>query len=276
LKAVDKNWHPECYKCAKCEKSFDKNKAVPYEGKPYHASCLDEMTTKLCENCSQKIVGEYLAVSGKNYHKACHAKAERDAITARLTGGKQEVEKKSDLLTQAKLDSPIKPQEEQNKETQEIQVNPIIPKSNKDEKETNSVSPQKNEVSEPKIKEVENQEEAKAEVPANDKNTNIKPVALTQPTKTTEATKSPTKVQAQATVSELPNDKSPSGIILLYEEITNEAIKKKPMPEGTDVTKRETYLSYAEFKRLFGITYEDFCKFQPWKQNQQKTKMNIF
>ncbi|KZV33943.1 villin-4, partial [Dorcoceras hygrometricum] len=43
-----------------------------------------------------------------------------------------------------------------------------------------------------------------------------------------------------------------------------------------DVTKRETYLSSAEFKEKFGVTKDVFCKLPKWKQNKLKMSLQLF
>ncbi|KAK1268696.1 Villin-4 [Acorus gramineus] len=43
-----------------------------------------------------------------------------------------------------------------------------------------------------------------------------------------------------------------------------------------DVTKRETYLSLAEFREKFGMTKEAFYKLPKWKQNKHKLALHLF
>lgn len=43
-----------------------------------------------------------------------------------------------------------------------------------------------------------------------------------------------------------------------------------------DVTRRETYLSSAEFKDKFGMTKEAFSKLPKWKQNRMKIALQLF
>uniref|UniRef100_A0A0D9X5Q1 HP domain-containing protein n=1 Tax=Leersia perrieri TaxID=77586 RepID=A0A0D9X5Q1_9ORYZ len=43
-----------------------------------------------------------------------------------------------------------------------------------------------------------------------------------------------------------------------------------------DVTRRETYLSSAEFKDKFGMTKEAFSKLPKWKQNRMKVALQLF
>jgi gelsolin len=43
-----------------------------------------------------------------------------------------------------------------------------------------------------------------------------------------------------------------------------------------DVTKRETYLSAAEFRERFGMTKEAFAKLPKWKQNRLKIALQLF
>lgn len=43
-----------------------------------------------------------------------------------------------------------------------------------------------------------------------------------------------------------------------------------------DVTKRETYLSVAEFKEKFGMAKDAFYKLPKWKQNKLKMALQLF
>lgn len=45
---------------------------------------------------------------------------------------------------------------------------------------------------------------------------------------------------------------------------------------GIDATKRETYLSSAEFKEMFGMTQNEFYKLPKWKQNKHKMSLQLF
>lgn len=43
-----------------------------------------------------------------------------------------------------------------------------------------------------------------------------------------------------------------------------------------DVTKRETYLSSAEFREKFGMTKDAFSKLPKWRQNKLKMALQLF
>jgi len=57
---------------------------------------------------------------------------------------------------------------------------------------------------------------------------------------------------------------------------TLQELQKKPAPDGIDPSKKETYLSYADFKKTFGMTYEDYNKEKGWKQQELKKKFNLY
>ncbi|KAI7753927.1 hypothetical protein M8C21_033126 [Ambrosia artemisiifolia] len=52
-------------------------------------------------------------------------------------------------------------------------------------------------------------------------------------------------------------------------------VSTDPAPD-IDVTKRETYLSSAEFREKFGMTKEAFYKLPKWKQNKLKMALQLF
>ncbi|KAG6587739.1 Villin-4, partial [Cucurbita argyrosperma subsp. sororia] len=58
-----------------------------------------------------------------------------------------------------------------------------------------------------------------------------------------------------------------------YESLTT--LTSTPIPD-IDVTKRETYLSSAEFKEKFGMTKDEFYKLPRWKQIKLKMVLHLF
>ncbi|GJN07508.1 hypothetical protein PR202_ga25344 [Eleusine coracana subsp. coracana] len=58
-----------------------------------------------------------------------------------------------------------------------------------------------------------------------------------------------------------------------YERLKTTAVD--PVTE-IDVTRRETYMSIAEFKEKFGMTKEAFSKLPKWKQNRLKIALQLF
>ncbi|XP_039142174.1 villin-5-like isoform X1 [Dioscorea cayenensis subsp. rotundata] len=62
-------------------------------------------------------------------------------------------------------------------------------------------------------------------------------------------------------------------IIFPYERLK---VKSTNPVTGIDVTKRETYLSSAEFREKFGITKENFYKLPKWRQNKLKLTLQLF
>ncbi|KAK9715492.1 hypothetical protein RND81_06G168200 [Saponaria officinalis] len=58
-----------------------------------------------------------------------------------------------------------------------------------------------------------------------------------------------------------------------YDRLTTNS--SDPVPE-IDITKRETYLSTAEFKEKFGMAKDAFYKLPKWKQNKLKMALHLF
>lgn len=58
-----------------------------------------------------------------------------------------------------------------------------------------------------------------------------------------------------------------------YEELKKPA---KELPAGVDPSKREQYLSDAEFLQVLGSPRGDFEKLKGWKQNQLKKAAGLF
>ncbi|MED6145064.1 Villin-4 [Stylosanthes scabra] len=69
------------------------------------------------------------------------------------------------------------------------------------------------------------------------------------------------------------NDKDKENSIYPYERLK---ITSTDPVTDIDVTKRETYLSSAEFKEKFGMTKDAFYKLPKWKQNKLKMAIQLF
>ena len=58
--------------------------------------------------------------------------------------------------------------------------------------------------------------------------------------------------------------------------LTLEALQKEPFPDGVDCTRREMYLSDAEFESLLGVNKEEWEKVPKWKKDREKKKHGLF
>jgi gelsolin len=63
--------------------------------------------------------------------------------------------------------------------------------------------------------------------------------------------------------------------LLIYPYERLKITSTDPVPD-IDVTKRETYLSSAEFKEKFGMSKDAFYKLPKWKQNKLKMAIQLF
>jgi len=73
------------------------------------------------------------------------------------------------------------------------------------------------------------------------------------------------------TPSVVPGDaKDPSSFKVDYETL------KSSMPAGVDPTKKEQYLSDAEFEKVMGSPRGEFNAMKPWKQSQIKKAKGLF
>ncbi|XP_021836754.1 villin-4 isoform X2 [Spinacia oleracea] len=71
------------------------------------------------------------------------------------------------------------------------------------------------------------------------------------------------------------NDAEDEEGLTIYPYERLKTISTDPLPD-IDVTKRETYLSAAEFKEKFGMPKETFYKQPKWKQNKLKMALHLF
>ncbi len=65
--ALGKNWHPDCFRCAACDKPLA---AQFFErgNKPYHEECFHQQFSPRCAGCNQPITGKYTNALGKTWH----------------------------------------------------------------------------------------------------------------------------------------------------------------------------------------------------------------
>ncbi len=68
IKALDANWHPECFCCAGCGQPITSQGFLTRRGKPYHPECFHEKYSPRCSGCSQPIEGEYIRALDKFWH----------------------------------------------------------------------------------------------------------------------------------------------------------------------------------------------------------------
>ena len=53
-------------------------------------------------------------------------------------------------------------------------------------------------------------------------------------------------------------------------------LKERPLPEGVDPARLETYLSDDDFKKVFKMDREQFAKMPGWKQTKTKKDVGLF
>lgn len=74
LTALDKTWHPDCFKCAGCGTPFSTSSGggsfLIKDDKPYCNSCVDKMMG-VCASCNGKLTGQVLTALDKQWHPAC-------------------------------------------------------------------------------------------------------------------------------------------------------------------------------------------------------------
>ena len=66
--------------------------------------------------------------------------------------------------------------------------------------------------------------------------------------------------------------------LLKYERtrFSLEILKQRPLPEGVDPARLETYLSDDDFKKVFKMDKEHFSKLPAWKQTKSKKEVGLF
>ncbi|EGC39983.1 hypothetical protein DICPUDRAFT_96403 [Dictyostelium purpureum] len=72
LQALDKNWHPECFSCEKCDHKFKPNEQIKKssKGNPLCGPCSSGGNNK-CKECNKDIVGNGVEGHDGVYHNGC-------------------------------------------------------------------------------------------------------------------------------------------------------------------------------------------------------------
>uniref|UniRef100_A0A4W4HD22 Transforming growth factor beta-1-induced transcript 1 protein n=1 Tax=Electrophorus electricus TaxID=8005 RepID=A0A4W4HD22_ELEEL len=69
--ALDKNWHPECFCCVKCARTFGDEGFHDREGQQYCQQCFLALFASRCEGCSQPIMENYISALNALWHPQC-------------------------------------------------------------------------------------------------------------------------------------------------------------------------------------------------------------
>ncbi|XP_072523519.1 transforming growth factor beta-1-induced transcript 1 protein-like isoform X2 [Salminus brasiliensis] len=69
--ALDKNWHPECFCCVKCSRTFGDEGFHDRDGKQYCQQCFLALFASRCQGCSQPIMENYISALNALWHPQC-------------------------------------------------------------------------------------------------------------------------------------------------------------------------------------------------------------
>jgi len=68
INALGKQWHPEHFACAYCQKAFNGGTFFEYGGKPYCETHYHQQTGSLCSGCGKAILGRCVNALDKKWH----------------------------------------------------------------------------------------------------------------------------------------------------------------------------------------------------------------
>ncbi|KAI0229604.1 LIM and senescent cell antigen-like-containing domain protein 2 [Massospora cicadina] len=66
-----RQYHPNCFICAGCQKRFDQGTYVSQGDKEYHRQCVPKREPFRCAKCSLDIQGVFVTNNGLNFHSEC-------------------------------------------------------------------------------------------------------------------------------------------------------------------------------------------------------------
>lgn len=65
--ALGQKWHPDCFNCSRCRKSFEDGKYAMREGKAVCQDCASAL--QICRSCKKQITGQAISALGGFFHK---------------------------------------------------------------------------------------------------------------------------------------------------------------------------------------------------------------
>lgn len=68
ITALDRSWHPTCFRCAGCGRSIEDKRFQARDNQPYHENCYHARFSPRCAGCGQPITGVCISALGKTWH----------------------------------------------------------------------------------------------------------------------------------------------------------------------------------------------------------------
>jgi len=68
ITALSTHWHPECFICQACRKSFDGGAFFEHEGSPFCEQHFHQQRGSLCNECQKPISGRCVSAMGAKFH----------------------------------------------------------------------------------------------------------------------------------------------------------------------------------------------------------------
>ena len=69
--ALDQTYHPDCFKCEKCDSKFGDDGFHEKEGKAYCKNCFFSLFAPRCGGCEKPITENYISSLDKQWHPSC-------------------------------------------------------------------------------------------------------------------------------------------------------------------------------------------------------------
>uniref|UniRef100_A0A3Q3BF09 Transforming growth factor beta-1-induced transcript 1 protein n=1 Tax=Kryptolebias marmoratus TaxID=37003 RepID=A0A3Q3BF09_KRYMA len=69
--ALDKNWHPECFCCVNCSRTFGDEGFHDREGQQYCQQCFLSLFASRCQGCNKPILENYISALNSLWHPQC-------------------------------------------------------------------------------------------------------------------------------------------------------------------------------------------------------------
>ncbi|GAU90086.1 hypothetical protein RvY_02556-1 [Ramazzottius varieornatus] len=71
ISAMEQSWHPDCFVCDGCRKSFTEKTFHTRDNKPYCNTCFLSKFAPKCSGCYTPISGSYVTALEGPWHAAC-------------------------------------------------------------------------------------------------------------------------------------------------------------------------------------------------------------
>eukprot|EP01016_Furgasonia_blochmanni_P039619 TRINITY_DN4950_c0_g2_i1.p1 TRINITY_DN4950_c0_g2~~TRINITY_DN4950_c0_g2_i1.p1 ORF type:complete len:342 (+),score=60.69 TRINITY_DN4950_c0_g2_i1:446-1471(+) len=270
FKALGKEYHMDCFKCAECKKGFPEGKFVEHGERFYHSECYQKAGAGVkCVHCNKNCGDEFYQLGEKTYHVRCYdvlaENSKKNLAIKKANDEKAAAEKAAAEKAAAEKAAAEKAAAEKAAAEKAAAEKAAAEKAAAEKAAAEKAAAGKAAAEKAAAEKVA-AEKAAAQKAAAEK------VSLAQ-------SAAPSTQEEKKTAEVIPTSTGAGGQtnssgepIYPYSSL----IDNDKCPKGVDLSRKEAYLSDAEFAQIFGTDKKTFSALPKWKQADQKKKVKLF